>query len=81
MNTVTFFRDMDFPIHNGTIAYLQDNTYADVSDDAALMAVEKGVGEIVPDSILGDPDAVDDGQIEPPITKISRTRMKKKWPA
>lgn len=78
MNTVTFFFDMDFPIKNGTVAYLASNTYGDVPDDVVAMMLERGFGEVVPDDILGDPDLVD-LTLEPPLTKLSRTRMKKRW--
>ncbi len=79
MTTVTFFRDMDFPIKNGTVAYLQDNTYPDVPDDVVAMMLDLGVGEVVPDDILTNPDDQDDFSAEPPLTKITRTRMKKRW--
>jgi hypothetical protein len=81
MNTVTFFRDMDFPIKNGTVAYLADNTYPNVPDDVVAMMLDRGVGEIVPDEILADPDDdLTDLTLEPPVTKITRQRMKKRWP-
>lgn len=79
MNTCTFFRDMDFPIKTGTIAYLADNTYGHVPDDVVAMMLDLGVGEIVPDEILADPDDLIDLPLDPPLTKITRTRMRKKW--
>lgn len=79
MNTVTFFFDMDFPIKNGTVAYLASNTYGDVPNDVVAMMLDRGLGEVVPDHILGDPDDLTDLKLEPPLTKLSRTRMKKRW--
>ena len=79
MKTCTFFRDMDFPIRNGTIAYLADNTYPNVSDEAVAMMLERGVGEVVPDEILADPDDLIDLPLEPPVTKVTRTTMRKRW--
>ena len=79
MKTVTFFRNMDFPVKNGTVAYLEDNTYPNVPDDVVAMMLERGVGEVVPDEILADPADLIDLPLEPPITKIKRTHMRKKW--
>ncbi|WP_425985870.1 hypothetical protein [Brevundimonas sp. TWP1-2-1b1] len=79
MKTVTFFRDMDFPVKNGTVAYLQDNTYPHVPDDVVAMMLDLGVGEVVPDDILADPDDLADDYFEPPVTKVTRTTMRKRW--
>lgn len=77
MTTLTFFRDFDFSIPNGTVAYLADHTYPDVPDAAVAMAIERGVAEIVPDDILAEPG--EDDPLDPPATKTRRTRMKKSW--
>ena len=79
MNTCTFFFDMDFPIKNGTVAYLASNTYPNVPDEAVAMMLDRGLGEIVPDDILADPDDLIELTLEPPVTKVTRTTMRKRW--
>jgi hypothetical protein len=75
--TVTFFADYDHRIPNGTVAYLADNTYPGVPADAVEIILERGLGEVVPDDILGDDE--DDGSDPELVTKLKRTRMRKKW--
>lgn len=75
MATATFFCDMDFPTATGRIAYLADHTYPNVPEAVVAMMLARGVGEVVPDEVLGlDPDV----RVEA-ITKVTRTRRKKKW--
>ena len=77
MKTITLFFDYDHPIKNGCIAYLASNTYA-VADDIAEVIAEKGLGEIVPDDLLGDDTDLLNERPEI-VEKLKRTTMRKRW--
>lgn len=77
MKTVTMFFQYEHPIDkNSFVLYMPDNTYPEVPDDVAAAIADKGLGEIVPDEILGtEPDEATEIAVKNP----RRRKVSRKW--